>query len=119
MLHMTRRGAGAPALLASVNATPDHDRAGLTVARATLRMAAEADNAAYPQYAGHWDGWGVCRVKRRVTTKMGVAFEKGDLAICRPSIFDPETGKRTITLYSARNAVDTGIFARDVVELPL
>lgn len=43
--------------------------------------------AAYPQYAGCHDGpeWTLIRVSRVVKTKMGQAFERGEIALARPS----------------------------------
>lgn len=77
--------------------------------------AAEEAHARYPQYRGHWRGpeWKLVLVRRTVRTKMGVAFERGDVTVARPDPCHP----CYVTAYSLRNAVDTMLDARDVVEM--
>lgn len=49
--------------------------------RDELIKQANQDNAAWPQYAGLFDNYILVRLKRDVRTKMGLAFEKGEVAI--------------------------------------
>lgn len=88
----------------------------------TLRkQAAEGRCGGYPQYEGYWDGdeWRVVRFTKRVLTKMGVAFEPGDLALLRDP--DPREVARYgsdvdhPTAYSFRNEVNTSVL-RDSYE---
>lgn len=76
---------------------------------------ANAAHRQYPQYAGHWDGpeWRVVRVTRRVETKMGVAFEAGDVTIGNPDADH-------FWAYSFRNNIDTAVAPDwvDVLEGP-
>lgn len=75
---------------------------------------AAAQNAKYPQYQGHFDQYILVRIKRRLKTKMGVAFEAGELAIAQASVkvadeFCFQPGKKFRTVYSLSNQVDTSI----------
>lgn len=96
---------------------------------AQLRAEAEAAHAQYPQYAGHWDGWRVAVITKRIRTKFGVAFERGDHVLVSPDTrqervipkraTDPQFETRTVaTAYSWRNRIDTSVDARYVQELP-
>jgi hypothetical protein len=90
-------------------------------ALAALKADAERTHAQYPQYKGHWDNYRLCRVKKTIKTKMGVAFEKGDLAIMvefEGSDIAPQL-KGSLTVYSQRNGIDnTGLrLHRDVEEV--
>lgn len=68
---------------------------------------AEALNWEYPQYKGHWDGdeWEVGTVTRRIETKMGVAFEAGDVTLVKRPTFLGFSR----TAFSFRNVVDTAV----------
>ena len=84
------------------------------LARVKAAIAAEAQraHARWPQYAGHWetDEWRVVRVTRRVRTKLGVAFEAGDLTILRIEPPDERFGLPALHMaYSWRNRCDTAI----------
>lgn len=79
------------------------------IIRALIRALAEREHKGFPQYKGHWDGWALCRIGRRVKTKLGVAFEPGDLAICHRSEFRFPDAPWTVTAYSIRNAVNTSV----------
>ncbi len=89
-----------------------------------IRQADEA-HARYPQYAGHWDGpeWFVVRITRTVKTKMGVAFEAGEITLAKHSRIDPRdlaiVGPRPlfVTAYSIRNKIDTSVQAAYVEQL--
>lgn len=77
-----------------------------------VRTAAYGFHAAYPQYEGHWDGpeWKVVRIRSRVVTKMGVAFEAGDVTIARREGVDWFTSQQPRWVaYSWRNAIDTAV----------
>jgi hypothetical protein len=91
----------------------------LSVADALVALKADADqsHAQFPQYKGHFDGYALCRVKKTIKTKAGIAFEKGDLAIMTPfKSFDVynHAFDSTMTVYSARNGVDTVVRSCDV-----
>lgn len=81
--------------------------------REEVAAAAEQQHADHPQYRGHWDGdeWQPVRLTRRVTTKMGVAFEAGDVTLAR---WTPDTDDTVATAYSFRNRVDTSVRYTDV-----
>ena len=93
----------------------------------TIRAEAEAKHAQYPQYAGHWDGWGLVQVTRRVKTKMGEAFKKGEIALGKrdepvvDSALHPDTlaelNKPSYTVYSRSTGYDTLVRANNVVEV--
>jgi hypothetical protein len=76
---------------------------------------AEAAHLAYPQYRGHWRGseWKLVLLRRDIRTKMGLAFERGDVTISRPAQDHPGY----VDAYSTRNNVDTRIGARDAAEM--
>lgn len=83
------------------------------LALAALKADADASHAQYPQYAGHWDGFVLARVNKHVKTKMGVAFEKGDL--CLVQVSEPHLlGAGVVTAYSNRNGCDTALKTKDV-----
>lgn len=42
------------------------------------RAWAEREHAPYPQYAGHWNGWVVCKVTTDLRSKGGVQAKAGD-----------------------------------------
>lgn len=90
---------------------------------------AQARHAQYPQYEGHWTGdeWVVVRVTKTIRTKMGVAFEQGDLSIARRETrtervaprgaflpYEQWPEKEFATVYSRRNGIDTSVPARHV-----
>jgi len=52
---------------------------------------ASASMSQYPQYKGQFDRYVLCRVKRTIKTKRGVAFTKGEVTICDPDNF-PDVG---------------------------
>lgn len=86
--------------------------------RLDLIATANKQNAAYPQYTGHFDRYVLVRIKRKVTTKMGLAFGFGELAIAKPEGDIVESGRfagrKTMTVYSVSNQCDTSVFATDV-----
>lgn len=72
--------------------------------RAMLVREAQEQHAAYPQYAGHWESWRVVEVTERVRTKLGVAFEPGDVVLAAPTLTEGMA-----TLYSRSNRVSTSV----------
>lgn len=84
-----------------------------------LRARAAAAMAKYPQYAGHFDGYRLARMKRDVKTKMGQAFVKGEYVIAVESepVFASNgvlaAGFR-ITAWSHLNTCDTAIKPSDL-----
>ena len=86
----------------------------LTETLATLMASAVARCAPYPQYLGHFDGYKLARVKRTIVTKMGLAFEAGEIVIASPPAYLGVPGFRTITCWSVRNECDTVVKSWDV-----
>lgn len=100
-----------------------------------VALVAEADTAhlQHPQYREHWGGWRVAEVTRRIRTKLGVAFEPGDLVLVSPKTYDEKVApsSRSIlpyaewptktfgTAYSRRNGVDTAVPVRDIREVQI
>jgi hypothetical protein len=99
---------------------------------ADLREQAETDLAThYPQYRKHWNGWRVVEVTRRVPTKLGLAFEAGELVLCSPDTHTEKVApsRRSllpyeqwqdvefVTCYSRRNTCDTMIRATYIREV--
>lgn len=95
----------------------------------TMRASAEAAHAQYPQYAGHWDTWTAGTVTKRIRTKLGVAFEKGDEVLVSPEVREERVTPRGPdkflpyeqwpvkpfrTCYSFRNGIDTSVPAEKV-----
>ena len=82
---------------------------------AALVATAQAQVAKYPQYAGHFEGYRLARVKRDVTTKMGLAFARGEFVIAteRSGFALPNAGKFD-TAWSRRNACDTSLKSSDL-----
>jgi hypothetical protein len=77
-------------------------------AATAIREVAERDNAQYPQYRGHWDGWTAVKFTKRVKNKRGmVAFEPGDISILSPD------GTKS---YSWRNKIDMEVFPKEYVK---
>lgn len=71
-----------------------------------VRAVAGVEHQEYPQYNGHWDeanGWVLVLVTRKVETKMGVAFEPGDVTLGKRAGFLGDGW----TVYSIRNGCDT------------
>jgi hypothetical protein len=75
-----------------------------------VRDDAARKHAQYPQYEGHWDGdeWIVVRLKRNVSTKMGLAFEKGELTIAK-AVENDEHLTDGWFAYSLKNGIDTWV----------
>lgn len=72
--------------------------------------AAEEAHASLPQYEGHWSTgeWFLVRFTRRVRTKMGVAFERGDVTIAHAPRYRDQWDDCP-TAYSLRNEIDTSV----------
>ena len=77
---------------------------------ARLRLEAERQMAAHPQYAGHWDGWVLGRMVQPVRTKMGLAAAAGDLVLVDPDPDAAELGAGHM-IYSPRTRCDTFVSA--------
>jgi hypothetical protein len=99
-----------------------------TIAHLRQTLVAEATEAfkRYPQYEGHWDGWRVAEITRRVRTKLGVAFEAGDLVLVAPEThteripprdpfeaaslpYEDWPTKEFASAYSRRNGITTAV----------
>lgn len=83
-----------------------------------LKATAELAVAQYPQYAGHFAGYRLARVKRDVTTTTGLAFIKGEFVIAIESAglaaFPETMGNWRVTAWSRRNSCDTVLKSSDV-----
>jgi hypothetical protein len=84
---------------------------------AELIAAAKAAVAAFPQYRGHFDNYVLVVIRKNVRTKMGLAFERGEYAVARPTAqrieYGRNAGKYSRIVYSNRNGIDTSILASD------
>jgi hypothetical protein len=84
----------------------------------TLKLRAAAQVAKYPQYAGHFTGYRLARVKRDVRTKMGLAFKRGEfvIAVERDASHPHGSTLRSdfATAWSMLNACDTSIATKDM-----
>ena len=69
---------------------------------------AKAQVEGFPQYANSFDDVRVVRVTKRLTTKLGVAFEPGDLVLMT-SAASPTLGNEFATCWSFRNKCHTSI----------
>lgn len=82
-----------------------------------LQSTATAQVSQWPQYAGHFAGYKLVRIKRDVRTKGGLAFKQGEYAIGTPHRDElpglPSSGK-FVTVWSRRNKVDTSVRATEV-----
>lgn len=67
---------------------------------------ADRDMAQWPQYKGYFDNYRLVQVTRKVKTKLGVAFEEGDVAI---AIESRDPMDCAITVYSFRNKCNTTV----------
>lgn len=77
-----------------------------------LRNIAASTMEKYPQYNGHFDNYKLVKIKRKLVTKMGVAFLKDDVAIARPEPDKEFEG--FVTVWSFRTEVDTSVPAKIV-----
>jgi hypothetical protein len=106
LAQIRERAFKAALLIDTCNYLPKED------ALEALKADAVASHLQHPQYNGHWDGFVLARVKKAVRTKMGVAFEKGDLALVQTG--DHTLGADAVTAYSNRNGCDTALRAKDI-----
>jgi hypothetical protein len=82
----------------------------------SLRMLvgdAKAAMAKYPQYATHFNGYMLCRIRKTIKTKMGVAFRAGEIAIFNPGKPEHGFGGLTYPVWSRTNQIDTCLPATD------
>jgi hypothetical protein len=79
------------------------------------RKAVEASHAASPQYKGHWDDYVLVVVRKKITTKMGLAFEKGDVTLAAPALTETDIYPPLRAVYSQRNHIDVLLDPDDVI----
>lgn len=84
-----------------------------------LKATAAAQVKQYPQYAGHFAGYRLARMRKNVRTKMGQAFVAGEYVIAAERdashpLFT-STGPKFVTAWSRTNACDTSV--QETVEL--
>jgi hypothetical protein len=85
----------------------------------SARQHAITELAPYPQYDGKHDdpAWRPCLVRRRIVTRMGLAFEKGEVSIGRetPTVY-AATGAG-YDVWSVRNGIHTLLKLTDAILL--
>jgi hypothetical protein len=82
-----------------------------------LQSTATQQVAQWPQYAGHFSGYKLVRIKSEVKTKAGIAFASGEYALAtkhRDELPGLPSSGRFITVWSRRNKVDTSVRATEV-----
>lgn len=84
----------------------------------TIRDEANATHAAFPQYAGRWDGpeWKLYIVRKKIQTKMGTAFLRGEVVLAKEENI-PGIGAR-IVAYSRTTKIETVLQMKDVTIYP-
>lgn len=99
-----------------------------------IKEAAEA-HAQYSQYNGFWDTWRVVEVVKPVRTKLGQAFQVGDIVLRSPEVrtekapprgraaagtpYEEWPEKQFVTCYSFRNQCNTGLRPSDIREVQI
>lgn len=85
---------------------------------AELKRQAEAQVAGQPRYAGMFDRYIPVRLKRTITTKQGVAFEEGEVALAAPDSVPvesgPQGGRRGRLVWSMKHQVNAGVYDGDL-----
>lgn len=79
-------------------------------------LAEQCSNAAkFPQYRGRFDGLEVVRITRALRTKLGGAFEKGDVVLLRREEGPVVAGMNypSFFAFSFRNGCETGLPSGD------
>jgi hypothetical protein len=82
-----------------------------------LQSTATQQVAQWPQYAGHFSGYALVRIKSEVKTKAGLAFTSGEYALAtkhRDELPGLPSSGRFVTVWSRRNKVDTSVRATEV-----
>lgn len=90
----------------------DTDPLALSILKREIRDEASARHAQYPQYEGHWNGpeWRIARVSRSIRTKLGQAFESGELVLARDrDASELAQGVDGAVAYSRSNGINTVI----------
>ena len=92
-------------------------------AKIFVKKVAEAEKqvAQYPQYKGHFDiGWQLAVIKNDVRTKMGLAFEKGEVIIAKTEngLCAPWFNPIRILGWSVKNRIATSVNHWDIELLP-
>lgn len=65
--------------------TANHDHGFLDNLKAELLAEADAANAVYPQYRGHWDAWVVARARRDIRQRGELRLAKGEYCLLNPA----------------------------------
>jgi len=82
-----------------------------------LQITATAQVAQWPQYAGHFSGYKLVKIKSEIKTRAGLAFTRGEYAIAtkhRDELPGLPSSGRFVTVWSRRNKVDTSVRATEV-----
>jgi hypothetical protein len=87
--------------------------------RTALVNHALAHLSQWPQYGpAYFDGWRPAEITKRVVTKLGVAFEPGDVVLVSPVTRTDVHSRMTWTsAYSGRNKITTSVDPRFVREI--
>lgn len=102
---------------------PDDSPLARAITLEEIKREAAARFAPYPQYDGYTEAFVLFEVKRRIRTKMGVAFEKGEFAagFAREAEYSNRDGAEILpagfSLYSRSNRIMTFLDAADAEPL--
>ena len=77
-----------------------------------LKSQAASQVAQYPQYDRHFEDCTLAVIKRRIRTKLGVAFERNETVLLFPP--DPRDGVGYRTAWSMSNRVTTLVKENDI-----
>lgn len=77
-----------------------------------LQAIAKEQVAKYPQYNGHELKYVLGAIKKRIKTKMGIAFEPNEVVLVQPI---DKARDQFIFAWSTRNRIATSIPVKDVV----
>jgi hypothetical protein len=94
---------------------PDMTAAEIATKASELRAEADRAHSGLTQYAGYWDSYtDLVEVTKAVRTKLGTAFEAGELAISDPAPTNREWPAGYVACYSVRNRITTSVPADKV-----
>jgi hypothetical protein len=97
--------------------------------RTELIAIADAKHTQYPQYKNYWDNWVLMVVTKKVKTKMGVAFDKGEVVLVKPQTefhkvmpkenlpYDQWPEKEFRVAYSVKTGCNTQVDAKSFKEI--
>jgi hypothetical protein len=89
----------------------------LSATLTSLKALAATQVSQYPQHKHHFTNYRLVRVTRDVTTKLGLAFARGEFAIAtekKDELPGLPSSDKYVTVWSRRNKIDTSVRATDV-----